>query len=132
MVVGQKIKALDIGAQTCLHRGPDGTDIVAQMGCAGRCDAGQKTLDTHDEIIFWNLVEQQGKRRQDEIEQAIGQRHQGLHPQAADNAGNHQTHDDEKTPGFNARDKFCLPMRQQADQDATAIERRQRNHVENE
>ena len=49
VVVGQKIKTLDIGPQAGPHRRPDGADIVAEMGGAGGGDAGQKTRGTHRE-----------------------------------------------------------------------------------
>ena len=41
VVVGQKIKTIGLGVEAGLHRGADGTHIVAQVGGAGGGDAGE-------------------------------------------------------------------------------------------
>ena len=69
---------------------------------------------------------------QQQVEQAEGQRHQGAHPIGADHAQQQQAHDDEEAPGFYSGHHLGLAHGQQSDQDAPAIEWRQRKQVEYE
>jgi hypothetical protein len=47
VVVGEEVEALHVGALARLHGRADGAHIVAQMGGARRCDAGEKSGSSH-------------------------------------------------------------------------------------
>ena len=52
VIVGEKVERLDIVATTGLDRGTDRADVVAEMGRAGRGDAGQRAdLRNHGQTI---------------------------------------------------------------------------------
>ncbi len=51
VVVGQKVKAFNVGQATGAHGGPNGTHVVAQVGCARGGDAGENAGGGHEQII---------------------------------------------------------------------------------
>ncbi|MPM34715.1 hypothetical protein SDC9_81302 [bioreactor metagenome] len=139
VVVGQKVVALHARIAAGPDGGADHAGVVAQMRSAGRRDAGEEASDGHvgEETKNQEIergagsAQQQGaQRRHQQRDDVVAHGHQRLQPQRADHAHDDQTHDDEETIGFEARQPLRLLPGQQPDEHAPAIQRRQRKQVE--
>jgi hypothetical protein len=117
VVVGQKVEALDIGAQAGAHRRTDGADIVAQMGGAGGGDAGQETRDAHG--ADRGQAGKGGMQKSNGCQRKIidtGSSRMSSKPKVSDISGriqscsqrrHHQRHHDEEAPGLDPRHQLA-------------------------